>query len=124
MLMVAGQASMKRRWHQVTQRHKARLVEGPGASKQRQERATHRVLLQLGLLPPFCQLLGYRLWRLPGKAASSFSSHGHQARTPHSPGQLTPMGVAGSRGSGHTPAPTASLPWDPQDKPGNACQKF
>lgn len=49
------------------------------------ETATHRVLLQLGSLPPFCQLLGCRLWRSPGRAASSFSSQGHQARTPHSP---------------------------------------
>ena len=74
-----------------------------------------QVLLRLGLLSPFCQVLVCRLWRLPRKAASSFSSQRHQARTPPAllpPRQLTPIEVAGSRGSGLTPLGSSGQAWE------------
>lgn len=122
----------------MTQLHKTRLrvracmrapggEEGPGASQQRHERQPPTGLAAAGAAPSFLPGPGVQAVEVTGKAASSFSRQGHQARTSPAllpPGQLTPMDVAGSRGSGHTSAPTASPPWDPQDKPGNACQKF
>lgn len=59
-----------------------------------------------------CPLPSARCWgaacELTGATASSFSSQGRRAGLPSAlllPGWLTPMEQAGSRGSGHTPAP-------------------